>query len=83
MINDCHKANFETLKKAFENNDVCLLECKRASDGEDVIVLCAVSKLPDGYFAFTPFAIMIDGNPFEQFIPPGEVCDIPDKENLQ
>lgn len=69
MISTHHKTNLETLKTAFNYDDVALMECQRKSDGATVVVLCAVSH--DGKeIAFTPFAEMVNGNPFEIYSPP-------------
>ena len=68
-IKDHDKENFKTLTRAFENNDVCLVDVQRKSDGKQVAAICAVSFV-DGEYHITPLAIMIDGNPFEDFEPP-------------
>lgn len=67
-----HKNNFEMLKKAFQNNDVALMDCVEKATGEHVAVICAIVKDGDG-FQFTPFARFFNGNPFEMLIPPGEL----------
>lgn len=64
-----HKRNFETLKRAFENGDVALVECQRARDGEIVAMLCAMS-FDGSEYKITPFAEMVNGNPFEMYRPP-------------
>lgn len=64
------KTNFQTLKKAADNGDLALMECTENATGKKVPVLCAVSRGPAGDFIFTPFAVMIDGNPYEMFTPP-------------
>ena len=48
MIAAGHKANFEMLQAAFNNNDVALMECQLAATGEPVAVLCASNRLADG-----------------------------------
>jgi hypothetical protein len=61
--------NFETLRKAFATGDAALMEVQRVSDGKVVAVITAVSW--DGKkYSFTPFATMVEGNPFELFRPP-------------
>lgn len=69
MINDAVKTNFDTLCKAFDYKETCLMECKRKKDGEIVYLVCAVHF--DGKeYAMTPFAEMVSGNPFEDYYPP-------------
>ena len=70
MLATGHKANFETLQKAFNNGDVALMECQLAATGEPVAVLCAANRRPDGEVEFTPFAMMFNGNPSEEINPP-------------
>ena len=69
MIADFHKDNFDTLKLAAENEDLALVECQRVSDGETVVMLCAIGY-EDGEYGITPFAEMVNGNPFEMYRPP-------------
>jgi hypothetical protein len=69
MINEAMTTNFKTLCKAFNNENTCLMECKRKKDGEIVNLICAVHF--DGKeYAMTPFAEMVSGNPFEDYYPP-------------
>ena len=70
-----HKANFETLKRTFENNAVCLMDCIEKSSGEHVAVICAM--VPNGEeITFTPFARFFNGNPYEMLISPMENGDV-------
>jgi len=64
-----HKKNFETLKAAFRRGDVALMECRFNATDERVAVICAVGKDGDE-IAFTPFAVMLNGNPYEMLSPP-------------
>lgn len=64
-----HKPNFEVLRQAFENGDVALLECQLKATGESVAVVVAVNRDSDE-FAFVPFAMMFNGNPYEMLNPP-------------
>jgi hypothetical protein len=68
MINKVHQANWATLCQAFQNGDVALVECTRRDNGETVVVICMVNNgvTPE----FIPVALLIDGNPYEQLIPP-------------
>ena len=64
-----HKSNFDTLTRAFENDQVCIMDCVEKASGEHVAVICAVAKQGEE-FALTPFARFFNGNPFELLIPP-------------
>lgn len=63
-----HKNNFQTLQKAFDNNDVALMECTDAT-GKPVYVICATHEA-DGAIVFTPLAKLFDGNPYDELNPP-------------
>ena len=65
-----HKANFETLRRAFENDDVCLLDCQEVSTGESVAVIAAAMKGENGEVQLVPFAMFFNGNPYEMVRPP-------------
>jgi hypothetical protein len=62
-------ANFETMKRAICNGDGALMYCQDIEAGKMVAAVCAVARDSSGY-VLTPFAIMIDGNPYERLIPP-------------
>ena len=64
-----NKPNFDTLRQAFENGDVALLECQLKTTGESVAVVVAVNRDSDD-FSFVPFAMMFNGNPYEILNPP-------------
>ena len=66
-----HKENFETLKRAFQSGDVCLMDCIEKASGEHVAVICAV-QFVDGEYAMTPFARFFNGNPYELLLSPIE-----------
>lgn len=63
--------NFETLKLAFSNGDVALMECQNKETKKNVYVLCAMGYDPvtEEYIPM-PFAKLFDGNPFEELNPP-------------
>jgi hypothetical protein len=69
MITKGYRANFETLKKAFKNKAVALMECTDAVTGKPVIAICAVNTV-NGEYEFSPLAKMFDGNPYEELNPP-------------
>jgi len=69
-----HIANFKTLSKAFDNDDVALMECTDVNTGEAVAVICMVNRM-EGDIAFVPIARMFNGNPYEELIPPTDEED--------
>jgi hypothetical protein len=64
-----HKDNFETLRRAFENGNVCIVDCIEKGSDEHVAVICAVEKIDNTYFV-TPFARFFNGNPYDILTPP-------------
>jgi len=68
-----HKAQFETLKQAFANGDIALMECQRKDTGEIVSVICAVNvtgRSKKFEYRFVPFAQLFNGNPYDLLEPP-------------
>lgn len=64
-----HKTNLNTIIRAAKAGHLAVLECKRRSDGAIVPLLVTVSW--DGReYTMTPFAEMVQGNPFELYLPP-------------
>lgn len=61
--------SFETLKRAFADGSVALLDCLDKTTGKPAAVIVAV-HMEDGETSFTPFAMMFDEDPFERFAPP-------------
>jgi hypothetical protein len=64
-----HAGNFETLKKAFNAGHVCLMDCILKSTNEHVAVICAMGH-ENGEVTYTPFAMFLNGNPYEMLVPP-------------
>ncbi len=71
-IQDYERQRCETLQRAADNGDLALLECKEATTGERVVVLCAAWLDGNtGEVQFTPLArLCSDPNPFESFVTP-------------
>ena len=67
---DADKANFETLREACGNGDLALLSAIRKSDGKNVSLVCAMSDDGEGNALMVPLAVMVEGDPFEDFEPP-------------
>jgi hypothetical protein len=69
-IPDGHKTNLETIKRAAENNNLGVLECKDTKTGEVVHLLIATMRDQAGEYDFIPLAQMFTENPYERFLPP-------------
>jgi hypothetical protein len=70
-IPDHARANFETLLRAAADGNLALMECADALTGETRYVICAVGR--DGAeFVFTPCGHLVDGNPFDAYLPPSD-----------
>lgn len=67
MIPHDVRKNFDMLNKAFQNNDVCLVESTRVSDGKAVYLLCAVNNRGVEGVDMVPFAEMCSVNPYEAY----------------
>jgi hypothetical protein len=74
MIPQPYRDNFNTLYRAFDAGDACLLECHERATGKPVYVLCAVNHREEEY-ELVPFAQLFDDNPYERLTPPGEMRD--------
>jgi len=66
--------NFETLLRAAQDGNLALTHCRMKSTGKDVAVLTAINS-PDANdeMGFVPFAVMIEGDPYELLFSPLEV----------
>lgn len=69
MLSPDDRANFDTLARAFANGDSALVEVQRVADGAIVSAICAVGREGE-LWTITPFATMIEGDPFDLFRPP-------------
>ena len=75
-ISEPNKKNFETMQRAQDDGALCIMEATRNSDGKPVVLVCAMSQV-DGMFYPSPLAVMIEGNPFDDFTPPEGMEDVP------
>lgn len=66
-LSEADKTNFSTLLKASYEDSLCIVKAIRKSDNSEVALVCAVSQTPDSMYSFTPLAVMVEGNPFEDF----------------
>ena len=69
MIPQAYRDNFNTLHRAFDFCDACLLECHEQATGKPAYVICAVNRR-DEDFDLVPFAQLFDDNPYERLAPP-------------
>lgn len=69
MLKEHDRTNFSTLARAFDSGHIALVEVQRVADGAVIGAICTVGY-QDGLFELTPFATMVEGNPFELFDPP-------------
>lgn len=68
--------NFETLKRAIRANDAVLLSAKRIADNSDVVLICAARYDEEhDEITMTPFAEMVSGDPYAQYIPCTQEAD--------
>ena len=58
------KANFKTILRAFANGQVALMECTMKATGEQVAVICAVSRVREE-FAVVPLAQLFNDSPYD------------------
>jgi hypothetical protein len=63
------KKNFETLLRAFDDGTICLVSAVRKADSAPVVLLCAMGYDEKDFYP-TPFAVMMEGNPYELFYDP-------------
>ena len=63
------KENFDTLSRAFACGNAGLIEVTLKSTGEKIACVCAIYK-DKGEYVVTPFALMMNANPYELLEPP-------------
>ena len=72
-IPENQKINFETLKRAVLEDNVCLVESKRLNNGETVDMICAVLPEDMGgdeeYVRMIPLAVMPRDNMRDNYAP--------------
>ena len=67
--------NFQTMQKASDGNRLALMECVEKTTGLPRYLVCAVTTVKvkgsgEPEYQFAPFAVMLEGNPYEDFTPP-------------
>jgi hypothetical protein len=65
-----YRKNFETLKRAYNEGALALVSAIRKSDNRPVALVCGIQTNQDQTLTPIPFAVMVEGNPFELFHDP-------------
>ena len=68
-IPDVDIVNFAALLTAFNDENICIMDATRVSDNHHVTLLCSVIQNKDGTHKLTPHAVIIQGDPFELYLP--------------
>lgn len=64
------RTNFQTLLRAADDGVLALVSAIRKADQQPVGLVCAMQSNRDGTITPVPFAVMVEGNPFELFEDP-------------
>jgi hypothetical protein len=64
------RRNFATLKRAASQGHLALVSAIRKADQRPVALVCAMQENDDGTISPIPFAVLIEGDPFELFEDP-------------
>lgn len=64
------RANFDTLLRAAGDGALALVSAIRKADQRPVALVCAMQQNPDDTITPVPFAVMVEGNPFDLFADP-------------
>lgn len=78
MLKEGDCANFDTLLRAAEDGNLCLLECQDKATGKYVAVVCAVNEEEDDVVSLVPIAKLFEGDPYEEVA--GPMDKVPPKE---
>lgn len=65
-----YRNNFDTLLRASKSDDIALISAIRKADQKPVALVCAMQRNKDQTITPVPFAVMVEGNPFELFEDP-------------
>ena len=64
------RANFNTLLRAARGGHLALVSAIRKADQAPVALVCAMQRNDDQTITPVPFAVLVEGNPFELFEDP-------------
>lgn len=73
-------ANFATLRRAEANGDLALVSAIRKADQKPVALVCAM-QIEGDFIRPMPLAVLIEGNPFEDFEDPTVSGDTPETQD--
>jgi hypothetical protein len=65
-----YKENFNTLQRAAGQGDLALVSAIRKADQKPVALVCAMQRNEGGTITPVPFAVMVEGDPFQLFEDP-------------
>ena len=68
-LTPAQKKNFAQIERAFASDRIVLLSVREKSSGKQSALICGVNRIDEEY-EFVPFAMVLDGNPYEQFDSP-------------
>lgn len=64
------RTNFDTLLRAAGDGALALVSAIRRADQQPVALVCAMQANPDNTITPVPFAVLVEGNPFDLFEDP-------------
>jgi hypothetical protein len=64
------RLNFDTLLRVANDGALALVSAIRKGDQQPVALVCAMQTNDDDTITPVPFAVMVEGNPFELFDDP-------------
>lgn len=88
-IPEAIKTNFNTLVKAFKQEDIALLECLDRNTGESAYAICAVNLIQQAVaepeIEMVPLGLMFSSDPYEMLIPASnpEFDDGPNEKKIK
>ncbi len=69
-LHQADRGNFQTLLRAADDGALALVSAIRKADQQPVALVCAMQHNKDETITPVPFAVMVEGNPFELFEDP-------------
>ncbi len=67
-----YQTNFDTLQRAADDGNLVMVTTIRKSDRATVALVCGVQAGPNNTLELVPFAVMCEGNPYDDFEIPFE-----------
>ena len=64
------RTNFQTLLRAADDGALALVSAVRKADHQPVALVCAMQHNDDDTITPVPFAVMVEGDPFEMYEDP-------------